>query len=128
MQLSKKSDFNFYEQIIINSIDLENYDLPMSKNNLKNINQVYEIFKKEYLFPANLKRYGSEQNCFKEWIQGLPSVLTVPFYNNEILELAKNYFTVDRFCRSTYNRNQNQFLENYFANLSNSFFTLKNSL
>lgn len=36
MKLSKTSTFNFYEQIIINSIDLESYDLPMSENNLEN--------------------------------------------------------------------------------------------
>ena len=34
------------------------------------------------------------QDCFIEWLQGLPSVLNLAFYNNEILMLAKEWGSI----------------------------------
>jgi hypothetical protein len=58
----------------------------------ESINNVYAAFKSEYLFPANLRRYGSEFNCFTEWLRGLPSALSVAFTYYEERELMKNWF------------------------------------
>ena len=121
--LTQKSTLTFYEQIIINSIDLEPYGLDNDQYIYDKIKTVYNIFKQEYLFPANLKRYRTEKNCFKEWLMGLPSVLTVPFYNCEILELGKKY-GYNLHSESS----EDDFLSNYWYLLSNAFFTLKNNL
>lgn len=49
---------------------------------------VCDTFKAEYCFSDNLKRYGSYQRTFAEWLQGLPSALSVDYENHRIRELA----------------------------------------
>lgn len=119
----------FYENIIINSIDLEAYDLNNEVYLYDKIKTTYNIFKSEYLYENNLKRYGTEQNCFKNWLMGLPSVLTVPFYNYDILKLGREHFkSLSTGSAKTVERKEDRFLNNYWDNLADAFFTLKNNL
>ena len=48
-----------------------------------------DTFNSEYGFPDNIRRYGTKQNCFAEWLQGLPSCFNVAFYYADIIALAK---------------------------------------
>lgn len=113
----------FYENIILDNIgNFSEYDIKEPKTELLKLQGVYSIFESEYLHPINVKRYGTKENCFKEWLQGLPSILMVPFYNNEILELAENHFDL------TTEQKESTFLESYWFNLSKAFFTLLNNL
>ena len=119
----------FYENIIINSIDLDAYGLNNDVYLYDKIKTTYNIFKSEYLHKNNLIRYGSEQNCFKNWLMGLPSVLTVPFYNYEILELGRKHFkSLSTGSAKTIERKEDDFLGRYWHNLAIAFFTLKNNL
>ena len=110
----------FFENIIINNIDFEGYDNIKQENLFDKINSVYETFISEY--GHEVKRYGNIK-AFTNWLQGLPSVLTVPFYNYEILENAKN----NNFILNT-EKKENDFLNTYWLNLSIAFFDLKNNL
>lgn len=47
------------------------------------------IFRWEYVNPQNLRRYGSEWGCFREWLCGLPSALSIDY----------NYFDVRQIVR-----------------------------
>jgi len=115
----------FYEQTIIDSIDFSGYeddadifgDYPLYTN----IQNVYSIFKKEYVHKNN--SFMNEEILFKEWLQGLPSVLTVPFMNYIILENAKD----KDFDLSTENKEE-RFLDTYWSRLAHAFFTLKENL
>jgi hypothetical protein len=115
----------FYEQTIIDNIEFSGYgddvekfiDYPLYNK----IAVVYSIFKKEYIHDNN--KFMNEEILFKEWLQGLPSVLTVPFYNYRILENAKKA----GFSFET-EQQENRFLDAYWSRLSNAFFTLKNNL
>ena len=119
----------FYENIIVNHIDLEAYDLSNDINLYDKINTVYNIFKSEYLYENNIKRYRTEENCFKNWLMGLPSVLTVPFYNYEILEKAEEYSKgVSETLHWYLIQNDDDFLNDYWQNLAYAFFTLKENL
>lgn len=110
----------FFENTVLNSINFEGYDLPENQSDFEKVQNVYKIFIDEYGW--NLKRIG-ELNSFKEWLQGLPSVLTVPFYNFEILENAKAYgYKLDSEKR------EDDFLDKYWGKLSEAFFTLKDDL
>jgi hypothetical protein len=136
----------FYEQTIIDAINFSGYeddadifgDYPLYTD----IQNIYFIFKKEYGFM--IERVG-EYNAFKEWLQGLPSVLTVPFYNYDILENAKkagffNIIAITIYPDNTRTeeevmaegesllRKQDRFLDTYWDELSFAFFTLKNNL
>jgi len=113
----KTSLYTFFEKTIIDNIDFEGYEISNDCYLYDKIKTLYNIFKREYGFM--IERIG-EQKAFSEWLQGLPSALTVPFYYSEILENALiagiNVQDEEKFC-----------LE-YWDNLSSAFFTLKDNL
>ena len=118
--------FTFYEQTIIDNIDFEGYAITNEGYLYDKIKTLYNIFKQEYGFMID--RVG-EVNAFKEWLQGLPSVLTVPFMNYEILENAKKagLLTKDD-VEWRMEKQENRFLELYWTKLALAFFELKNNL
>jgi hypothetical protein len=114
--------FTFFEQTIIENIDLESYDLSNDVYLYDKIKTLYNIFKMEYGW--NIERMG-ERRAFCEWLQGLPSALTVPFYNHDILNRAYLHNVISANATE---EQEDKFIDNYFMNLSNAFFTLKNNL
>ena len=125
----------FYRETIIDNINFDGYGVEEPKELKDKINLIYDIFNKEFGYMRS--RIG-EYNAFKEWLQGLPNVLTVPFYNYDILENAKNagFFMVtlidDDGNREqvmadgrTLLRKQEKFLDTYWAELSVEFFNIK---
>lgn len=116
----KTSTYTFFEQSILDSIDFDGYELPEFTNDFDKVQNVYKTFISEYGW--SIKRIG-ELNSFKEWLQGLPSVLTVPFYNYDILNNAKEYgYKLDS------EEKEDNFLDKYWGKLSEAFFTLKDNL
>jgi hypothetical protein len=141
----------FYEQTIIDNIDFSGYEDGLDMMGVGsvineefdqelyvNIHNVYHIFKVEYSW--RVLQVG-EYNAFKEWLQGLPNVLTVPFYNYDILENAKKagFFIITLIGNNgeservmaegrTLLRKQEKFLDTYWSELSFAFFTLKENL
>lgn len=115
--------YTFYEQTIIDNIDFDGYDSEKFKDYplYNKIQEVYSIFKKEYIHDNN--KFMNEQILFKEWLQGLPSVLTVPFYNYDIITNAKE----SGFAFET-EYQQTRFIDAYWSRLANAFFTLKENL
>jgi len=107
----------FYEKTIVDNIDFDGYGLDNDVSLYDKIKTLYNIFKLEYGF--NIERMG-EKKAFAEWLSGLPSALTVPFYYYEMLKNAKNY--------GMEIKDEDKFCEDYFMNLSEAFFTLKNNL
>lgn len=115
------TNYTYFEKIIINNIDFEGYGLNNDMYLYDKIQTLYNIFVNEY--GHEIKRKG-ELNAFKEWLQGLPSVLTVPFEYYKILLDAEVYgnFKLDT------DEQENEFLESYWLNLSKAFFNLKENL
>ena len=118
--------FTFYEQTIIDNIDFEGYGITNEGYLYDKIKTLYNIFKKEY--GHMIERVG-EVNAFKEWLQGLPSVLTVPFMNYEILENAKKAELLkEDDVEWRMEKQENRFLELYWTKLALAFFELKENL
>jgi hypothetical protein len=132
----------FYENTIVDNIDLESYGLSNDVYLYDKIKTTYNIFKQEYGFMID--RVG-EVNAFKEWLMGLPSVLSVPFMNSEILSLAKDNGFLNVQCITNHidgsktteyvyaegrmlERIEDRFLNNYWTNLALAFFNLKDNL
>ena len=132
----------FYENTIVDNIDLESYGLSNDVYLYDKIKTTYNIFKQEYGFM--IERVG-EVNAFKEWLMGLPGVLSVPFMNSEILSLAKDngFLNVQRITNHIdgsataeyvyaegrmLERIEDRFLNNYWNNLALAFFNLKDNL
>ena len=74
-------------------------------------------------------KHLNEVFLFCEWLRGLPSVLTVPFYNSEILENALQYAKEnnDKQLRLQV-RKEESFLNDYWDKVVHAFFTLKENL
>lgn len=117
---ANKTGYTFFEKTIIDNIDLSEYNLDESADLFDKVNKLYEVFKSEYGFMID--RVG-EINAFKEWLQGLPSTLTVPFYNHDIIT---NYA---EYTGKTFEEIENtSILDHYYNRLSLAFFTLKDNL
>ena len=71
---------------IINAIDGEAYDA-VSKTENEKIDFLFETFYAEYGWRA--EQIG-EQPAMAEWFSGLPSVIDVPFYNEDIAQLLSD--------------------------------------
>lgn len=116
----KTSYLTHYEKTILNSLDLEAYDIDTSEmSEYDQIKETYKIFLKEK--GHDIKRIG-ERKAFTDWLQGLPSVLTVPFSNYEILQNA----LMDGMDVSTEDK-EDDFLNLYWGKLTDAFFTLKDN-
>lgn len=116
--LSKK-----YEQYLINCIDGEDYGLPSDAliTTEGKLRFLYQTFISEYGYENNLKRYGSLQNCFKEWLQGLPSCLNIEWENYKILQLAKNMGSIPLDATE---KQEDKILENYWNYMAQKAFVL----
>jgi hypothetical protein len=108
----------FYEKMIVENIDFEGYGISNDCYLYDKIKTLYNIFKREFVHKNN--QHINEVILFKDWLQGLPSVLTVTFMNDQILGEAKKY--------GIEIKNEESFLDNYWVNLSKAFFTLKDNL
>lgn len=89
IELTIRERRKLIEEYIISCIDGTGYDgwkddfTPKEKAQF-----VFKCFEKEYDFM--IKRVGA-QLAFKEWLMGLPTVFTVEFYNDGILELLEKW-------------------------------------
>ena len=73
---------------------------------------VMSCYQNEFNHIYNQKRHPNEQTRFAHWLAGLPSVLNIPFYNDDIVKLAKRLQEVE-----TYPNEKNttkRIIENYF--------------
>ena len=111
-----------YENIILDNIDFDGYGLDNNMYLYDKIKTLYNIFLSEYGHEA--KRHG-DKRAFTEWLQGLPSVLTVPFMNYDILNRAYLHGLIKANATE---KDEDDFLSNYWIKLSFAFFTLKENL
>lgn len=114
----KTTTYTYFEQTIIDNIDLKTYDLTNDANLYDKIKAVYYIFRGEYVHKNN--QHLGDEKLLSSWLQGLPSTLTVPFYYNEIIDNASN--------AGIEIKDEEQFCLDYWDNLSKAFFTLKENL
>ena len=80
-----------YKNYILNSINSESYDITTNSDQDK-INFFINTFKKEYDFMID--RVGIYK-ALTEYLTGLPSTITLPIYNHDILKLAINMGSVN---------------------------------
>lgn len=80
-----------YQEYIISCITVDDYDFDecsAPQTDTEKLQFLYNTFVSEYGF--NIKRYGI-QKAVAEWLSGLPSVITLDFYNCDIIERAQQY-------------------------------------
>lgn len=105
---------------ILNAIDPEAYEVKAETEEEK-LKFLYDTFKKEYVYPENVKRYGHEINIMREWLMGLPSAFNVDFANYRILEIAKEWGSLPEGFSQ---KQGDKILENWFNFIANKTFQL----
>jgi hypothetical protein len=66
------------QALILDNLDFSDYDLPET---MTDIEKLHSVFMSEY--GHNVERYGM-QEALKNWLLGLPTCCTIPFYNHDI--------------------------------------------
>lgn len=107
----------FYDKKILDSIDGSNYGKNL-KTDKEKLEFLKETFKSEYGF--NIQRMG-ERKAFSEWLQGLPSAINLPFYNDDILKLARESKSIPQKTTESYDR---KIIDGYYDFMTNKIFKL----
>lgn len=74
----------FFKTILLNACDNEGYNDQVLETEAEKIQFLKDTFYSELGW--NVQRKGLRPVC-QDWLQGLASACTVPFYNGEIIEL-----------------------------------------
>ena len=109
------------KQELINSINLSGYDYPRYNPGVSNL-----VTEDEYNISALLEIFTSEYGwrvaqvgrttAVMDWLQGLPSSITIPFYNHEILKMAKSWGSLPVDATE---KQEDKLLENYWRFMAN---------
>ena len=118
-----KNVFTFYESTILDSIDLSAYGIDAATN-FDKVQAVYKIFLSEYGHEIARQR-GNKVAAFREWLMGLPSVITVPFYYSDQINRAYIHGLI---AADATEEQENNFCQSFFQNCANAFFTLYDNL
>jgi len=107
------------KQLLIDCIDLNGYDMK-ANTPIEKIRAVEKIFYTEYGYLIN--RIG-KLKALEEWLRGLPSVITIPFYNVEIIEIAKKWGSLKMNATE---KQEDKILINYWRYMANQLLQLFN--
>ncbi len=110
LKTSRSQLLKFVNDYILNAIDGSGYDKDLNSTEEK-LQFVADCYRSEYAYPENLKRYGSHQNCFANWLMGLPSSFNVDYENYRILELAKEWGSIPHNAND---KQEDKILDNWF--------------
>ena len=98
-----------YAKFILDSIKPYEEDKPIKDD--QKLDYLINVFKKESNFNNQRESF---QNAFSYWLSGLPSVIDLPFYNGEIIELAVKLGSLDK----NHTEQQAQRIYNNYWNLA----------
>lgn len=84
MNVSTEDSRENLKRFLEGNIDFQGYDKYEGTPESRGIETAVEVFKDEMGWAV--KQQGLK-GAFKDWIQGLPSILDIPFYYNEIRNL-----------------------------------------
>jgi hypothetical protein len=107
------------KQLIIDCIDLSGYEKNIT-NPIDKIRAVEKIFYTEQGYMIN--RVG-KQKALENWLRGLPTEITLPYYNVEIIEIAKKWGSLKMNATE---KQEDKILLNYWRFMANQLLQLFN--
>jgi len=107
--MSKSSELDQTVKLyIISRIDSDGYDVPEPKTTAQKIAFVQDCFNKEYGF--NIAQVG-RQTAVMNWLQGLPSAMSIEYMNHNILIMAETWGSLPPNASEV---KQDKILDNYW--------------
>jgi len=91
LKTNRKEIYKQAHAYILDSIDGEGYNVELN-NDTDKLQFVVDTFNKECSY--SIKRVGP-QTAFENWLMGLPSAINIEFKNYRILEIAKEWGSLD---------------------------------
>ena len=122
---SKKYIANI-ENYLIDAIYTEEHKTEATTDAQK-IAFLMSCYDSEFNHKYNAIRYPNEQQRFANWLAGLPSAISIPFYYNDIIELEKQLRETDTIALDDKKTNQ-KICENYFNFMAYHILKLNNKL
>lgn len=114
---SKAFEIPFHNYLIDAISNEENFICTSLK-----VQYLYETFESEFKNPYEMKRAKNNlQVCFSNWLQGLPSVLDIPFTNYDIIQLAKKYNSLESDASE---KREQVIINNYFNFITLNYFKI----
>ena len=102
---------------LIDAINTEDFKIIKNNSGLMPFNEdaqkiafVMSCYNSEFNHKYNQARHPNEQTRFANWLAGLPSVLNIPFYNDDIINLAKELQEVETYAEKM----EQRICDNYF--------------
>ena len=114
MRLTKEQKQAYIEYTIDSIFHYENEKL---RNPIK---YLFHVFYKEQGWEIN--KMG-EMNALIEWLQGLPSIIYLPIYYGEQIELAKKFGSIPQNATE---EEEQKIIDNYYNFFANILINLRN--
>ncbi len=90
---NKSEIYNKAFKYILNAIDATGYGNYQLKSDAEKLQFLVDTFKSEY--GHNVKSVG-QQKAFVNWMQGLPTCFNIDFENYRIIEIAKEWGSLEK--------------------------------
>ena len=95
--------------MLISGIDLSGYYEDADQLSIEEkIARLHDVFMSEYGW--QVERIG-KQAAIREWLQGLPTAISFPFYNSDILRTAREWGSLSATASES---EEDRILENYY--------------
>jgi len=121
LRTNSKKYLNNIQNYILDSIDGTEYDIK-TETPTEKLQFLFDCFEVEFNYKNNQLRYPNFQDRFANWLQGLPSSISIPHQYNKILELSKNLLEVDTLTEKL----EDQIIKNYWSFMAYHIIKLKN--
>jgi len=121
LRTNSKKYLNNIQNYILDSIDGTEYDIK-TETPTEKLQFLFDCFEVEFNYKNNQLRYPNFQDRFANWLQGLPSSISIPHQYNKILELSKNLLEVDTLSEKL----EDQIIKNYWSFMAYHIIKLKN--
>ena len=110
--------FSFFELLIIEHLDFQGSDYPEPQDYLNRLFLAEKIFKSEK--SIEIEKFGELESAIN-WLSGLCSTISLPFYNEDIVALGVKYGALD-FNPTP--RQVSNFISNFYSNCAKAFLKL----
>lgn len=100
---------------------LTSIDADENATNREKINHFFDCYNSEFNHDYNKRYYPNEQERIKNYLQGLPSCINIPFYNWDILELYKELNGI----KTLSSKKEESVLKNYWGKIAFTLIQLK---
>jgi hypothetical protein len=123
LRTNSKKYLNNIQTYLIDSVNTEDA-LHNAITDAEKIAFVMACYNSEFNHKFNQARHPNEQTRFANWLAGLPSVLDIPFYNDDIINLAKELQEVETYAEKM----EQRICDNHFNFMSYHILKLNSKL